>query len=290
MPASDLLKGVISKFRLNPQQTAAVFAFFDGKVSDPTTILTEETISYYVSQDPAIQTIFDERFSGNKQLRDAGKAELSYSSYVTREEEFKNDLRDAGFPPGFYDTTEDIAKLISGETSRQELQDRAKAAYVVVKQADPVIVSELKRLYSLNDGDLAAYFLDPTRAVDAFGKRLTGQDLLRRTAAAQIGAQAQTQANIGLSAAQAESIQTSGFSTADAQQKFAEIGAQQELFNPLQGEQAITQEQQVAGTFGTNAEARKAIAARRRSRQAAFETGGGFVSTQGNSALGTVGQ
>jgi hypothetical protein len=39
MPASDLLKGVISKFRLNPQQTAAVFAFFDEKVSDPTTIL-----------------------------------------------------------------------------------------------------------------------------------------------------------------------------------------------------------------------------------------------------------
>jgi hypothetical protein len=290
MAASDLLKGVISKFRLNPQQTAAVFAFFDEKVSDPTTILTEETISYYVSQDPAIQTIFDERFSGNKQLRDAGKAELSYSSYVTREEEFKNDLRDAGFPPGFYDTTEDIAKLISGETSRQELQDRAKAAYVVVKQADPVIVSELKRLYSLNDGDLAAYFLDPTRAVDAFGKRLTGQDLLRRTAAAQIGAQAQTQAGIGLSAAQAESIQTSGVSTAEAQKGFAEIGAQQELFNPLQGEQAITQEQQIGGTFGTNAEARKAIAARRRSRQAAFETGGGFASAQGASALGTVGQ
>lgn len=290
MPASDLLKGTIAKFRLNPQQTAAVFAFFDGKVSDPTTILTEETISYYVSQDPTIQTIFDERFSGNKQLRDAGKAELSYSSYVTREEEFKNDLRDAGFPPGFYDTPEDIAKLISGETSRQELQDRAKAAYVVVKQADPVIVSELKRLYSLNDGDLAAYFLDPTRAVDAFGKRLTGQDLLRRTAAAQIGAQAQTQAGIGLSAAQAESIQTSGFGTADAQQKFAEIGAQQELFNPLQGEQAITQEQQISGTFGTNAEARKAIAARRRSRQATFETGGGFASTQGTTALGTVGQ
>ena len=290
MPASDLLKGTIAKFRLNPQQTAAVFAFFDGKVSDPTTILTEETISYYVSQDPTIQTIFDERFSGNKQLRDAGKAELSYSSYVTREEEFKNDLRDAGFPPGFYDTPEDIAKLISGETSRQELQDRAKAAYVVVKQADPVIVSELKRLYSLGDGDLAAYFLDPTRAVDAFGKRLTGQDLLRRTAAAQIGAQAQTQAGIGLSAAQAESIQTSGFGTADAQQKFAEIGAQQELFNPLQGEQAITQEQQISGTFGTNAEARKAIAARRRSRQATFETGGGFASTQGTTALGTVGQ
>jgi hypothetical protein len=290
MAASDLLKGVISKFRLNPAQTAAVFAFFDTKVSDPTTILTEETISYYVSQDPAIQTIFDTRFAGNKELRDAGKPELSYSSYITREQEFKTDLRDAGFPAGFYDSEADIAKLISGETSRQELQDRAKAAYVVVKQADPVIVSELKRLYSLGDGDLAAYFLDPTRAVDAFGKRLTGQDLLRRTAAAQIGAQAQTQAGIGLSAAQAESIQTSGVSTAEAQKGFAEIGAQQELFNPLQGEQAITQEQQIGGTFGTNAEARKAIAARRRSRQAAFETGGGFASAQGASALGTVGQ
>lgn len=290
MPASDLLKGVISKFRLDPTQTKAIFNFFDQKVSDPTVVLTEETISYYVSQDPTIQTIFDTRFAGNKELRDAGKPELSYSSYITREQEFKNDLRDAGFPPGFYDTPDAIAKLISGETSRQELQDRAKAAYVVVKQADPVIVSELRRLYGLGDGDLAAYFLDPTQAVDAIGKRLTGQDLLRRTAAAQIGAQAQTQAGIGLSAAQAEALQTAGTTTAEAQKGFADIGAQQELFNPLQGEQAITQEQQVAGTFGTNAEARKAIANRRRSRQAAFETGGGFAATQSTSALGTVGQ
>ena len=290
MPASDLLRGVIAKFRLDPQQTTAIFNFFDAKVSDPTVVFTEETISYYVSQDPAIQTIFDTRFSGNKELRDAGKPELSYSSYITREEEFKNDLRDSGFPPGFYDTPEDIAKLISGETSRKELQDRAQAAYVVVKQADPVIVAELRRLYGLGDGDLAAYFLDPTKAVDAIGKRLTGQDLLRRTAAAQIGAQAQTQAGIGLTAAQAEALQASGVNPQEAQQKFADIGAQQELFNPLQGEQAITQEQQVAGTFGTNAEARKAIAARRRSRQAAFETGGGFAATQGTTALGTVGQ
>jgi hypothetical protein len=88
----------------------------------------------------------------------------------------------------------------------------------------------------------------------------------------------------------AEELAAQGITAAEAQQGFGQIGTQQELFNPLQGEQAITQEQQISGTFGTNAEARKAIAARRRSRQAAFETGGGFATTQGASALGTVGQ
>ena len=43
--------------------------------------------------------------------------------------------------------------------------------------------------------------------------------------------------------------------------------------------------------FGTNAEARKAIETRKRKRQAAFETGGGFAQTQtGTAGLTTVGQ
>lgn len=290
MPASDLLKGAISKFRLNPQQTAAVFDFFDKKVSDPTVVFTEETISYYVSQDPAIQTIFDERFSGNKELRDVGKPELSYSNYITREEEFKSDLRDAGFPPGFYDTPQDIAKLISGETSRSELQDRAKAAYVVVKQADPGTVAELKNLYGINEGELAAYFLDPTKAMSAIGTRLTGQDLLRRTAAAQIGAQARSQAGIGLTAQQAEALQAKGVSQEAAQKGFADISAQQQVYGALQGEQAISQEQQMGDVFNTSAAARQAVAKRKASRAAEFQAGGGFVTGQtGTTSLGTVG-
>ena len=144
MPASDILKASIARFRLEPADQQKIFNFFDQKVSDPTTILDENTIAYYVSQDPEVQTIFDRRFAGNKALRDAGKPEYSYSNYLAREEEFRNDLRDAGLPPGFYDDTESIGKFIAGETSRSEIRDRAQAAYVAVRQADPGTVAELR--------------------------------------------------------------------------------------------------------------------------------------------------
>lgn len=292
MPASDILKAQVAKFRLDPQQQQAVFSFFDSKVSDPTVILDETTISYYVSQDPAIQTIFDQRFAGNKALRDAGKTEYSYSNYLALEQELQNDLRDAGFPPGFYDDQASLAKLIGGEVSRSELRDRAQAAYVAVKQADPGTVAELKNLYGVSEGDLAAYFLDPAKAVDAMGKRFTGQDLTRQVQAAQISAQARQQAGIGLTAQQAEVLGTQGVTEATARRDFGTIGQQQEVFQAmLPGEQAISQQEQISGTLGLSAEAAQRIATRRRRRTAAFEGGGGFATTQtGVTGLRTSGQ
>jgi hypothetical protein len=57
------------------------------------------------------------------------------------------------------------------------------------------------------------------------------------------------------------------------------------------GEQQITVEEQIAGTFQTNAAAAQRIATRRRRRQAEFEAGGGLAETQqGITGLRTVGE
>jgi hypothetical protein len=292
MPASDVLRATISRFRLNPQQQQTVFAFFDSRVSDPTVELNETTISFYVSQDPAIQTIFDERFAGNRILREQGRPEYSYSSYVALEQELQADLRDSGFPPGFYDDPASLARFIGGQVSRAELRDRAQAAYVAVRQADPNTVAELKNLYGVNEGELAAYFLDPARAVDAMGQRLTGQDLMRRVQSAQIGAQARQQAGIGLTAEQAESLAAQGVTQQTAREDFATLRGQEELFAPVMaGEEQITQQEQIGGALGLNAEAAQRIATRRRRRQAEFQQGGGFATSQtGLSGLRTSGQ
>jgi hypothetical protein len=293
MPASDVLRATVARFKLNPQQQQTVFNFFDAKVTDPTVSLNDETIiQYYVSQDAEVQKIFDERFAGNKALRDAGKTEYSYSNYLALEQELQNDIRDAGFPPGFYDDPASLAKFIGGEVSRAELRDRAQAAYVAVRQADPNTVAELKNLYGVNEGELAAYFLDPTKALDAMGKRLTGQDLTRRVQAAQIGAQARTQAGMGLTSTQAEQLVAQGVTTQEAQQGFAAIRQQQELFQPVMaGEQQISQQEQIGAALGTNAEAAQRVATRRRRRQAEFERGGGFAASQtGLAGLRTAGQ
>jgi hypothetical protein len=292
MAASDILKATVARFRLNPQQQQAVVAFFNDKIADPTVELNDTTISFYVSQDPAIQTIFDERFAGNKLLREQGKTEYSYSSYVALEQELQEDLRNSGFPPGFYDDPASMARFIGGEVSRAELRDRAQAAYTVVRQSDPNTVAELRNLYGVNEGELAAYFLDPTKALDAMGKRLTGQDLVRRVQSAQIGAQARTQAGIGLTAQQAERLATQGVDTGEAREAFSAIGQQRELFAPvMQGEEQISQQEQIDAALGLNAEAAQRVATRRRRRQAEFQQGGGFATSQtGLAGLRTSGQ
>jgi len=283
MAASDLLKATIRRFRLSPADEQAIFNFFDGKLTDPTFEPNENLIKYYVEQDPTITEIFDRRFAGNKELREAGRPEYSYSDYIRLENEMRDDLRDAGLPPGFYDDEQSLSKLIGGQVSRSELRDRATAAYTAVRQADPGTVAELRNLYGVTEGDMAAYFLDPQKALNSIGQRLTGQDLIRRTQAAQVAAQARQQAGMGITAETAETLARTLGPGAEgaAREGFSQIAQQQGLFQAqMAGEDVIGQEEAIAGTFGTSAQAAQRIATRRRRRQAEFETGGGFAAGQ----------
>ena len=229
---------------------------------------------------------FSKRFPANKTLKDQNKPQFSVSQYLRMEADYKQRLQAANMPAGFYDDPTDFQQLIANDVSPEELQGRIDQGYQAVKNASPAVIAEFKRLYGVGEGDLAAYFIDPARARPTFDR----YEAQRQAQAAAVSSQAQIQAGIALTAQESESLVRSGITEAQSQAGFEQISAQQELFNPLQGEQAISREQQIAGTFGTNAEARKAIATRKRSRQAAFETGGGFATAQGASALGTVGQ
>jgi len=230
---------------------------------------------------------FNKRFPANKTLKDQNKPQFSVSEYLRMESDYKRRLQSANLPENFYDQPTDFQQLIANDVSPEELQGRIDQGYQAVKNASPTVIAEFKRLYGVGEGDLAAYFIDPQRARPTFDR----YEAQRQAQSAAVSSQAQLQAGIQLTAQESEALVRSGITEeSQAQTGFSAISAQQELFNPLQGEQAISREEQIAGTFGTNAEARKAIAARKRSRQAAFETGGGFATTQGVSALGTVGQ
>ena len=229
---------------------------------------------------------FNKRFPANKTLKDQNKPQFSVSQYLRMEADYKQRLQAANMPAGFYDDPTDFQQLIANDVSPEELQARIDQGYQAVNNASPEVIKEFERLYGIKKGDLAAYFIDPQRARPTFDR----YEAQRQAQAAAVSSQAQIQAGIALTAQESEALVRSGITEAQSQAGFEQISAQQELFNPLQGEQAISREQQIAGTFGTNAEARKAIATRKRSRQAAFETGGGFATAQGVSALGTVGQ
>lgn len=222
--------------------------------------------------------IYRTRFAGNEARRQAGYNVLSEAEYVAMENTYRQIMRASGLPGGFYDAPEDFNTLIGGDVSPAELNSRISDGYQAVAQSNPQVINEMRRLYGVDDSMLAAYFLDPAKATPM---------LLRQARAAQIASEATLQAQQQIGAGTAEELAVAGVTQEQARQGFQTIGAAQELFVPLPGttEEAITQEEQVAGVFGTSGAAQQRIRQRQRQRQAAFEAGGRFAG-QGTTVTG----
>lgn len=280
MAAVDELKAILTYYGLG-----TLADVLSARITDDPTLVDNPTVLLSSVRDT---TEYKTRFKGNEKRRAAGLPELSPADYVGLENSFRDTLRANSLPKGFYDTQDDFANFIGQDISPNELNARVSQGYNAVMQAEPGTKAELKQLYGLSDGDIAAFFIDPTR--------FNQSDAIKKAQAAQVASEARRQAGIGLTAGTAEALATEGVTRQQAQQGFAEIGASQEVYGlttaeQASGQQAITQEQQISGVFGTNAEARKAITERKRKRTAAFEQGGSVLTTQaGNIGLGTVGQ
>jgi hypothetical protein len=233
-----------------------------------------DDIGVVLSDSPYLKT----RFSANQIRKNNGLMPLPLSHIIELENTYTTALQAAGMPPGFYDDpATDFQGFIARDTSPAEINRRVNQGYAAVKNADPEVIKQFKELYGVTEGDLAAYFLDPARQEESITKAM---------GAAQIGAESRKAAGIQLNTTQAEELQQAGVTQDTARQGFSNIANQQELFNPLQGEQAISQAEQVSGTFGTNTAAAQRIAQRKRQRTAAFESGGGFA--EGRTAYSPV--
>ena len=217
---------------------------------------------------------FKRRFAANEARRAANKPAYSVSQYLQLESAYRQVLNAAGMPKDFYTDRTDIESFITNDISPDEVQYRVQQGYAAVKNADPAVVNELKTLYGLDEGTLAAYFIDPNRTKDA---------VVRSARAAEVAAQARKQADIGLTAAQAEELVLGGVTEQQAQQAFGDVRALQELTRPMVGEQALTQEELIQGVTGINAAAQQRVAKTARRRQATLQQGGQV-------GLGTVGE
>jgi hypothetical protein len=276
MAAVDELKAILTYYGLG-----TLADVLSARIVDDPTLVENPTVLLSSVRDT---TEYKTRFKGNETRRAAGLPELSPFDYVGLENSYRDTLRANSLPKGFYDTQDDFANFIGKDISSNELNARVSQGYNAVMQAEPGTKAELKQLYGLSDGDIAAFFIDPTR--------FNQSDAIKKAQAAQVASEARRQAGFTLDAAAAEGLATEGITRGQAQQGFQQIGATQELLGmDLQGETALTQQEQIAGTFGTNQAAAQRIATRRRKRQATFEQGGGFAATQtGTTGLGTVGQ
>ena len=225
---------------------------------------------------------FNERFSGNLARRAAGKPSYSVSQYLQLESSYRNTMLAAGLPSSFYNDKDDFANFIANDVSPDEIKDRVSKGFAAINNAPQNVINEFQTLYGVDKNELAAYFLDPVRAKEI---------VIRKAEAAKIAAQARQQAGISLGETQAELLAQQGITEQQAQTGFGLVLQGQKLTQPLQGEEALTQEELIAGTFGTNAAAAQRVAQTRRKRKGTFESGGTLAaSKQENIGLTTVGQ
>lgn len=221
---------------------------------------------------------YKQRFKGIELRRNAGLNVPSEAEYIGLENTYRQIMRSAAIPAELFDQPDDLSTLIGADVSPAEFASRINEGYQAVAQANPEVVNQMRRLYGVSDGELAAYFIDPTR---------TTPYLLKQARSAQIAGEAQLQAGQALTMTQAEQLATAGITQEQAQAGFQTIAQSQELFSPLAGstETTIGVEEQIAGIFGQSAAAQQRIRQRQRERQATFEAGGRFAG-QGTTVTG----
>ena len=266
--ARQVVRNALDSYRL--PATLGTF-IYDLITQDQIDLNSPDSILYAMRQRPEYQ----ERFKANAERVKNGLPELDPSTYLALETDFKQVMRANGLPPGFYDSDDDLSALIAGDTSPAEVQRRIEDGYNAVQLADPQVKAQMYNLYGVDDSQLVAYYLDPTR----------GEALLRRqTRAAQISAESKNLANIQLTTIQAQQLADAGITQKEAQKGFAEIGQMGELIQGFGAEAALNPEDVVAGKFGTNTQAQQELARRAKLRTAEFAGGGSFARTTGETS------
>ncbi len=259
--ATSILSNVFSYFGMSDPELVNSLrsALAERRITGNSSV---DEVGIQLRENPA----FQRRFSANEARRAAGKPQYTISQYLQLENSYRSALLAGGMDPGFYDSPEDFQRFIERDISPDELSDRIQQGYQAVRDADPAVVNELKNLYGLNDNQLASFFIDPDRARDS---------VIRAARAAEVASQARQQAGMPLTAGEAELLVRQGVTEEQARQGFGQIQLTEQLFQPqMQGEEAVSREDIIAGTFGTNAAAAQRIATRQRRRRAAFEAGG----------------
>lgn len=213
------------------------------------------------------------RFPGMAARRAAGLPAISEEQYLADETAYRQILRNAGMPTGFYDSPDDFGQFIANDVSPQELNFRVQQGYQAVAQADPSVRNSMRQFYGVTDGELAAYFLDPERASSLIEQQV---------ATARIGAAAARQ-GFGQVAdrAAAERMQRLGVTEQEASQAFGTLSQARELLTPLErGETALDVAETALSLTGRGgAEAAQRLATQQRRRVARFEGGGRFATT-----------
>jgi hypothetical protein len=247
------------------------FVYNEIIAKETVNINNPDAIIFAIREQPA----YKKRFAGNAARLKNGLSELDPASYIGLENQFRQTLQSNGLPANFYDQAEDFQAFIEGDVSPSELNERVQQGYRAVADADPAVKEQMKNLYGVDEGQLAAYFLDPKR---------TAPLLSRQAQAANIAARGFEQGGIQLSGQFAEDLARRGISEQQARAGFAEVGALGELRQTFAGETALSSEQLAGAAFGIDVAAQQELERKRRQRTGEFAGGGSFARTTGETS------
>ena len=171
---------------------------------------------------------YTDRFSANDARIKAGLRALSPAEYLAKEDSYQNIMRNYGLPATYYKTglygkQEGFDKLLAGDVSAVELEERISTAQNRVLKANPEVSAALKQFYpDITNGDILAYTLDPAQGLESIKRKVT---------AAEIGGAAMIPKNAAgeqiLTTSEARAMQLAGYGVnkATATQGYSAIGS-----------------------------------------------------------------
>jgi hypothetical protein len=163
---------------------------------------------------------YKKRFAANAARVSSGLRALSEAEYIDLEDGYQKVMRNYGLPASYYakgdlGRQEGFEKLIAGDVSAPELEDRIMTAQNRVINAAPEVMTALKQFYpDIKNGEILAYTLDPTKGL---------ADIKKKVLAAEIGGAAIV-SKLDTSAARAEELARYGVTAETAKQGYGAIG------------------------------------------------------------------
>jgi len=128
---------------------------------------SQDTVSLLLQDSPE----YRQRFAANDARVKAGLPVLSPKEYLATESAYRAVLQNAGLPKGFYDDQSDFERMIAGDVSATELNQRVSAAAKAIDNTDPYYRDALQNMYGLDAGHMIAHLLDPEKAAPLVEKQ-----------------------------------------------------------------------------------------------------------------------
>jgi hypothetical protein len=223
---------------------------------------------------------YKKRFAANAQRVAKGLRALSEAEYIGTEDQYQDVMRRYGMPESYYakgdlGVQNGFEKFLAGDVSAVELEDRIQTAQNRVVNSNPEVAKALKEFYpGISNGDILAYVLDPTNAIE---------NIKRKVTAAEIGGAA-IQSGLQTGMTRAEELAAAGITKQQAQQGFqtvAEVAPRGGVLADIYKQSPYTQttaEQEVFGLAGS------VDAAKQRKKLTQLETAA-FSGTAGTGAI-----